>query len=358
MAVCTNFFLGVNNAAGFYSLFDELRDTEAITDFLILKGGPGVGKSTMMKYIAAQGAQKGFDIEYIRCSGDPDSYDVVRFPQYGILIADGTAPHVMEPMYPAAVDRYVNLGRFYDIERLKERRREIIACTDGYKREYQKAYASLRAARAVTREMEGEMQALWNGEKCEKRLQNIWKRERGHSLGKRARTTRRFLGGLTTKGRVNCEETLYTLCDHIYELDDSFHLAAAGLQRLADQIVQEGCDVILCPDPDAPERLAHVLVPELHLGFVTTNRAFRLTRIPYRRLRVDQMLEQEALHERRQELKLKGKLAEALEAEAIDHLRLAGEKHDELELIYHPFVNFDGVMALAEEESRRIFSRI
>ena len=83
--------------------------------------------------------------EYIRCSGDPDSLDAVWLPQLGTAVVDGTAPHVVEPAYPAAVGRYVNLGQFYNVDRLKERRREIVACTNGYQAEYRKAYACLHA---------------------------------------------------------------------------------------------------------------------------------------------------------------------------------------------------------------------
>ena len=108
------------------------RQGENMRDLIVLKGGPGVGKSTFMRCIGKQAEEKGLQIEYIRCSGDPDSLDAVCLPQLGVAVADGTAPHVVEPAYPAAVGRYVNLGQFYNVERLKERRREIVACTDGY----------------------------------------------------------------------------------------------------------------------------------------------------------------------------------------------------------------------------------
>ena len=67
-------------------------------------------------------------------------------------------------------------------------------------------------------------------------------------------------------------------------------------------------------------------------------------------------MDRERLRTLRGGLRLKRRLAEALEEEGAEHLRLAGEKHKELELIYHPFVDFDGVMDLAARESRRIFS--
>ena len=120
-----------------YSLYDQLREGERMRDLIVLKGGPGVGKSTFMRCIANQAEEKGLQIEYIRCSGDPDSLDAVWLPQLGTAVVDGTAPRGRAG-YPAAVGRYVNLGQFYNVDRLKERRREIVACTNGYQAEYRK----------------------------------------------------------------------------------------------------------------------------------------------------------------------------------------------------------------------------
>ena len=145
MTLKTEFFLGANSAEGFYSLYDQLREGERMRDLIVLKGGPGVGKSTFMRCIGNQAEEKGLQIEYIRCSGDPDSLDAVWLPQLGTAVVDGTAPHVVEPAYPAAVGRYVNLGQFYNVDRQKERRREIVASTNGYQAEYRKAYACQQA---------------------------------------------------------------------------------------------------------------------------------------------------------------------------------------------------------------------
>ena len=47
------FFLGANSPSGFYSLYDQLIDPAQARDILILKGGPGCGKSSLMKRVAA-----------------------------------------------------------------------------------------------------------------------------------------------------------------------------------------------------------------------------------------------------------------------------------------------------------------
>ena len=46
------FFAGANSADGFFSCFDDLYSPEKGDAFYILKGGPGTGKSTLMKRLA------------------------------------------------------------------------------------------------------------------------------------------------------------------------------------------------------------------------------------------------------------------------------------------------------------------
>lgn len=88
-------FLGANSAGGFSSLYDELEKVDNITDMMVLKGGPGVGKSTFMKKLGADAESAGFDVEYVNCSGDPKSLDAVIVPALGTLAVDGTSPHVV-----------------------------------------------------------------------------------------------------------------------------------------------------------------------------------------------------------------------------------------------------------------------
>ena len=56
------YFAGGNTARGFYSLFDSnIADLDRI---FILKGGPGTGKSSLMKKIGTLDSEKGYNIEY------------------------------------------------------------------------------------------------------------------------------------------------------------------------------------------------------------------------------------------------------------------------------------------------------
>jgi len=91
------YFLGANSPSGFYSLYPELIRPESARAVYILKGGPGCGKSTLMRRVGRRMEEEGLETEYILCSGDPDSLDALLLPQLGAAIVDGTAPHVVVP---------------------------------------------------------------------------------------------------------------------------------------------------------------------------------------------------------------------------------------------------------------------
>lgn len=93
MAQVTNFFAGANSGEGFRSLFSEMVDIEDTYDFMVLKGGPGVGKNTFMREIGRVMEEAGTAVEYLWCSGDPDSLDGVVLPELRCAVADGTSPH-------------------------------------------------------------------------------------------------------------------------------------------------------------------------------------------------------------------------------------------------------------------------
>ena len=102
MAQVTNFFVGANSGEGFQNLFHEMVDLEDTYDFMVLKGGPGVGKNTFMREIGRVMEQAGTPVEYLWCSGDPDSLDGVVLPELRCAVADGTSPHGTAPLgHPA-----------------------------------------------------------------------------------------------------------------------------------------------------------------------------------------------------------------------------------------------------------------
>ena len=84
-------YLGANTPKGFVSCFSSVTDTAS--RLYIIKGGPGCGKSTAMRRIAAFCEAEGMETERIRCSSDQDSLDGIRFPELGVRMGKRGEPY-------------------------------------------------------------------------------------------------------------------------------------------------------------------------------------------------------------------------------------------------------------------------
>src|SRR5690606_41701168 len=143
------FFPGGNTGEGFFSYYEDLWQPLGVPEMhriWMIKGGPGVGKSTFVARIAQEVSQRGFAVEYHHCSADPDSLDGVVFPQLGVAMLDATAPHVLDPRHPGAVDDLIHLGEFWNEEGIRRHKQDIVALTREYKGCYASAYRYLAAA--------------------------------------------------------------------------------------------------------------------------------------------------------------------------------------------------------------------
>lgn len=348
----TNFFAGANSGGGFRNLFSEIVDLEDTYDFMVLKGGPGVGKNTLMREIGRCMEENGVDVEYLRCSGDPDSLDGVVLPQLRCAIADGTSPHVIEPKYPAAVDRYVDLGRFYDLTAAKADAGAVKEYTRAYKAAYERAYRCLDAARQVELDAIAAVRQTFDAEKAQRRVAGIIRRELHSRGGETGKTRRRFLGSITHKGEIWRFDSVEALCPKVYEFADNWELAGESLARLHAAAVEQGWDTILCAAPEQPERAEHLLIPGLGLAFVTSRDGMEYGQKPYRRIRLDAMTSPEG----KARLRFQKRMAALLRQEAVDALKDAKKNHDALEAVYNPYVDFDGVRTVAALEAGRLLN--
>lgn len=117
------YFAAVNSYEGFKSFYKDIFGN--LNRLYIIKGGPGTGKSTLMRKVADEAGIQGYNVEFFYCSSDPTSLDGVIISSLGIGIVDGTAPHLMDADLPGARDEIVNLCDFWKSEKLRESRSDI-----------------------------------------------------------------------------------------------------------------------------------------------------------------------------------------------------------------------------------------
>ena len=124
------------------------------------------------------------------------------------------------------------------------------------------------------------------------------------------------------------------------------------LELLRQAAVRNGWDVILGMAPEEPGRTEHLLIPELGLAFVSTRAGMEYGKKPWRRMRVDALAQPEG----KSRLRFQQRMASLLREDAVSALKEAKRFHDKLEDVYNPYVDFDGVRALAALETGRLLS--
>ena len=102
-----------------------------------------------MKKIAKEFIENGYDVELHHCPSDPSSLDAIVIKQIGIVLLDATAPHIVDPKDPGAIDEIINLGDLLECSNLEKNKNKIIECSKSISESFQRAYKYLKAAEPI-----------------------------------------------------------------------------------------------------------------------------------------------------------------------------------------------------------------
>jgi len=197
-----NYYAGGNTARGFYNLYDS--NLQGLERLFILKGGPGTGKSSLMKKIGQEWVEKGYNIEFLHCSSDNNSIDGVIIPSLKVGLVDGTAPHVIEPKAPGAVEEYINLGEAWNSHALNRQKNVIQKLTNHISQSFQKAYATFKEALEIHDDWEKIYINSMNFKKADQLTNKLIDSFFGKiKLNKAPDVRHRFLGAASPQGAVD-----------------------------------------------------------------------------------------------------------------------------------------------------------
>jgi hypothetical protein len=347
------FFLGSNTPQGFVSRFDQLANADDGWRCFVIKGGPGSGKSTIIKRVGDRLLERGLDIEYIHCASDVDSLDGVICPSLKLCVADGTPPHVIEPKYPGAFETVVDLTSCWDDEILYANRDDIIALSKGCSRCHDMCCRYLGAAGALAGDSYRIALDCVNQQKLNGYCKRLTERELRPGKDRAGKEHIRMFSAVTNKGVVSFPETAKLMCRRLYLINDE-HGAVSRivLQYIKGQALAAGYDVIASYCPLSPfEKLEYLFIPESGAGFLTSNvfHDYGLRIDPYRIINSRRFTNQEQLKRYRKRLTFNRKAQAQMVAQAEILLKEAGTLHDELEEYYIQATDYTKVEALTEK---------
>lgn len=352
------YFLGTSVPEGFFSCFDQLTPPQPGWFTYVLKGGPGTGKSTLMKQTAQALEARDLQCERIFCSSDPASLDAVILPALRVSIVDGTPPHTLEPPYPGARGTIIDLGACWDGRKLQAREAEIVAVTDEYKACHARCRRFLASADAVFEDGARICRAALLTPQLERyaaRLANRWFKPLSPRIG----TQRlRLLDAVTPLGCLFLAETAEGGCDQRIVLEDAFGPAAqALLAALRDRAIASGFDVIVSPVPGDRQAVRHLMIPALSLGVFTQEKRCPLGLQATKTVQLRRFYDAEQLRAHKARLNFARKAAGELLEEACNALILAKERHDALEALYIDAMDFRAVGRIRDRLIAEIWQR-
>lgn len=254
------------------------------------------------------------------------------------------------------VERYIDLSGFYDRAGLQPLKEQILATTAEYQGHYKRVYRCLGAAGELRRDMNELLGTEPVQQKLAKRAAGIISRELKKPGSGRDQPDQRFISAVTHRGQVALWDTVDSQANRVYELADSYGLAHHLLGPILTAALAAGHRAIACLDPMAPDRLAHLIFPELSLAFVTSAPEQPWPHRAYRRLRLDAMVDGDAYRAAKPRLRFTRRVASALLEEGVSGLSQAKEAHDRLERLYNPYVNFDKVTETADRIADELLS--
>lgn len=353
------YFLGCSSPGGFYSFFGEMCPSHEGGYTYIIKGGPGTGKSSLMKKINSILRYAGVETELIYCSSDPSSLDGVYAPSLGCMIADGTAPHVLEPKYPGASQEIVDLGRFWDKGALRSQADKIIRLTDENAACHRRCRRFIEAAALLRDDIVRLSLAAVDTAKIKRSAARIAAREFGTPSGRIGEESHRLLSAVTPEGVKFFDSTVRLMCDRVYVIEDSnTSCASALLSLIRGYALSGGYDIVTSPCPLSPDgEPEHLLVPALRLGFVTSNHFHSADFEKIVKISSARFTDKTKLREHASRLGFTKKAYAEFVDEAVSSLAGAKAVHDELERIYISAMDFSVMDALAARLAGDMLSR-
>lgn len=336
-------FLGANTPQGFTSLFGELFNPYRDGRAYIIKGGPGTGKSSFMKKVAAAATQKGYDTELIYCSSDPKSLDGLIIPSLSFCMADGTAPHVIEPQFPGACENILNMGRFWDEEKIYEKRGDIRALTIENSLYHRRSARFLASAGAVCEDSQKLLCDYTDNDKinsfCVRFAARETPRKKNAPPG---RKIRRFISAISPDGVIFLDETVKALALRVIGIEDEYGAVSPMItERIGELAAKNGYDVIFCRCPMKKEQTEHIIIPQASLALITVKKEHPIALSPDRLIHISRFVDRNVFSERRNRLLFNKKIADELIGESISFLSLAKKTHDELEKLYIDCMDFE-----------------
>lgn len=342
-------FPGGNTSSGFFSYHDNIIDKDR-NMLYILKGMPGGGKSSLMKELGDNAVKLGLNVEFHHCPSDPNSIDGIVINELKIGIVDGTAPHIIDPVYPGLIDKIIDLGQFIESDGLKLYKSEQFDAKQRNKDSYRRAFNFLKSSKFIYDEIEANNTANVDFKSINKLTRNaierIFSSESVNNNISGFEVRHLFSSAYTPEGLVDYTSTIIDgVKDRYYLNGDIGTGKTTFLNRIAEQARIRNFHIEIYHNPLVPIKIDSLYIKELNTIISSTKETKNYI---YTTIDLDEYFDGEGINI--DDYQLMNSLIE----KGIAALSGAKENHGILESIYKKCINYKGV----NEVKRKLWEEI
>lgn len=338
-------FAGNNTSKGFYSYFDYIINPEDAKRILILKGGPGVGKSSFMKKFGTKMSALGYDTEYIHCSSDENSLDGVLIPELKIALVDGTAPHTIDPKLPGTADEIINLGVYLNNKEMIKHKSQIIQINKKKSQLYKSAYRYLESAGLILEEINSIYDCYTDDKQfnmlCFNVINKIFNNKPNQVFDNFGVTRKLFSEAYTANGYIKYTDSYYDNKKILAVIGENTNYASKLLDSIVRESSKRGYSAECFYRPLTPDKLQHIVIPDLNLMIVSADN--HLSCDFDETINLHEIMDLENLKTHISEIENNLHLFDLLISNALEKLSEAKKYHELLEVIYVNGMDFNGV---------------
>lgn len=330
------FFAGANTASGFHSFYPDIFDERQLTRLYMIKGGPGSGKSTMMRRFIRQAKEAGLATEAYLCGSDPHSLDaaIVRGKNGSVAMIDATSPHAYDAHYPGTASQIFDCGSFWNSSALRSHRDTIVALADAKSAAFGRAYRYITALAGVRNDLRRLSEAALDMPKMSAACSRF-----AASLG--ADSTEAYSPRCANSFSMRGEGIIDAYPDfQTVTVTDSVSVAPAFLAMMRRQLASVGIGVMPLVDSVENDVLTGLVIPSKKLRIVC---AGATDKSAVRNFNMTRFLRRDVLSANRNKRDFARKCADTLTEGASQAFEEAGICHFALEDIYVAAMDFNAL---------------
>lgn len=265
-----------------------------------------------------------------------------------------TAPHVVDPVNPGAVDEILNMGQCWNEEGFKHFRRNIIDINKEVGRTFRRAYRYIGAAKLVHDDWSNFNSEALNISKLNNLKEELKDKILTTPVSHSGFDRHLFATAFTPDGIVTYVDTIYSNYKDIYVLNGGPGTGKSDiLDYISKEALKRGHYVEIYHDPLIPDRIEHIFIPDLSTAILTSNEINQKQFNGYQ-VYMDTVLNTYVLNKNRDEIKQSSESFYQLLNKGLEIISHAKQLHDQMETYYIPNMNFNKVNEVSDTVINKI----